>query len=338
MSRSERNPGRIPAPCVEDGARQGRGEATGLSADLLFSHQRQLAARLAGRMGGGEAEDLASEAVARSLARPAPDGRQGPWVETIFRNLLADRGRRWARRGQPAPLSERVCQGGGDTPEQLVLAAERSRAVAAALPRMPAELREAVEARFFAEQDYEAIAAGRGITPTTARTRVHRGLARLRRALAGVKAMLPAGLGAPAVGALAPAALIALLTVAPGLPAAAPLDDGAPRSAVMQARSHEARPYQARPAIATNTGADTARAEQANTATSVRRAKATTTVPDDEPVAVKRMDFEEDEVEGDLQRPGIILIDGDPREKRLGSLIEIPRSFEPSMTKMIEDL
>jgi len=282
-------------------------------------------------MGGGEAEDLASEAVARSLARPAPDGRQGPWVETIFRNLLADRGRRWARRGQPAPLSERVCQGGGDTPEQLVLAAERSRAVAAALPRMPAELREAVEARFFAEQDYEAIAAGRGITPTTARTRVHRGLARLRRALAGVKAMFPAGLTAPAVGALAPAALIALLTVAPRLPAAAPLDDDVPGSAIAGARPHEMRR-----AIATTVA--TTRPEQASHGTSARRAKAAAPVTDDEPVAVKRMDFDEDEVEGDLQRPGIILIDGDPREKRLGSLIEIPRSFEPSMTKMIEDL
>jgi len=61
-------------------------------------------------------------------------------------------------------------------------------------------------------------------------------------------------------------------------------------------------------------------------------------VADDAPVAVKRLDFEEDEVEGDLQQPGIILIDGNPRQKRLGSLIEIPRSFEPSMTKMIEDL
>jgi DNA-directed RNA polymerase specialized sigma24 family protein len=51
----------------------------------LFHHQRQLAARLAGRMGLGEAEDLASEAVARSLARPAPDGRAEPWLETILR-------------------------------------------------------------------------------------------------------------------------------------------------------------------------------------------------------------------------------------------------------------
>jgi RNA polymerase sigma factor (sigma-70 family) len=327
MSRSEGNPRRVSAPFVEEGARQGRAEATAPSADVLFSHQRQLVARLAGRLGGGEAEDLASEAVARSLARPAPDGRQAPWVETIFRNLLADRGRRWARRGEPAPLSDRICQG-GDTPEQLVLAAERSRAVAAALPRMPAELREAVEARFFAEQDYEAIAAGRGITPTTARTRVHRGLARLRRALAGVRAVWPA---APAVSAVAPAALIALLAVAS--PAAAPVDDGAPRSVVMRARPHGARP-----AIAANTAAGTTRPQQASPGTSVRHAKAATPASGDEPAAVKRMDFEEDEVEGALQRPGIMLIDGDPREKRLGSLIEIPRSFEPSMTKMIEDL
>jgi len=70
----------------------------------------------------------------------------------------------------------------------------------------------------------------------------------------------------------------------------------------------------------------------------VRRARPAPLRQDDAPAAVERMDFDEDQVEGDLQRPGIMLIDGDPRERRVGSLIEIPRSFEPSMTKMIEDL
>lgn len=298
----------------------------------LFHHQRRLAARVAGRVGAGEAEDLASEAVARSLARPAPDGRAERWLETIFRNLLADRGRRWGRR--QLRVEVRTSFGGVtvETPEELVLAAERVRAVAAALPAMPPELREAVEARFFAEQDYDEMAAGRGITPTTARTRVHRGLARLRRALAGVRGLWPVGPGA--VGTMAPAALVALLVVAPQMPPH-PADDGAPPAIVSPARPHR---QSARPAIATNDEVTRVRPAPASPAASARHAKAAAPVEEEAPVAVKRLDFEEDEVEGELQRPGIILIDGDPRERRLGSLIEIPRSFAPSMTKMIEDL
>jgi len=73
-------------------------------------------------------------------------------------------------------------------------------------------------------------------------------------------------------------------------------------------------------------------------ARAAKRAKAPAPVAVDAPVAVKRIDYEDDEVDGELQQPGIILIDGDPREKRMGSLIEIPRSFEPSMAKMMEDL
>ena len=299
----------------------------------LFHHQRRLAARVAGRVGAGEAEDLASEAVARSLARPAPDGRAEPWLETIFRNLLADRGRRWARRDQRMGAGAGAGGAVVQTPEQLVLAVERACAVKAALSAMPPELREAVEARFFAGQDYDQMAAARGITPTTARTRVHRGLARLRQALASVRALWPVGPGAPLVGALAPAALVALLVVAPRPPAPPSLNhEGATAAA-----SGPARPRQ--PSTRTIAKDDsTPVVRVAPPIPGPRRARAAAPVADDAPVAVKRLDFEEDEVEGDLQQPGIILIDGNPRQKRLGSLIEIPRSFEPSMTKMIEDL
>ena len=292
----------------------------------LFDHQRRLAARLAGRVGAGEAEDLASEAVARSLARPAPDGRQAPWLETIFRNLLADRGRRWGRRAAAAD-----CAGSVQTPEDLVLAAERARAVTRALPAMPPDLREALEARFFAELDYHQMAAGRGITPTTARTRVHRGLARLRRVLAGVRAMFPAGPGAPVVGTLAPAVMVALLVAAPPV-ATAPANDAPSPPAL---RTSEQGPQRS---VASNDRPATAPSRPPTEHATVRRAKPAPLRQDDAPAAVERMDFDEDQVEGDLQRPGIMLIDGDPRERRVGSLIEIPRSFEPSMTKMIEDL
>jgi len=57
-----------------------------------------------------------------------------------------------------------------------------------------------------------------------------------------------------------------------------------------------------------------------------------------QPAAVQRLEFDPDQVEGTLQRPGDARVDGDPAHARFRTLIEIPASFEPSMTKMIEDL
>src|SRR5215212_278062 len=86
----------------------------------LLQQHRLFIARHAHRLGRDVAEDLASEAIVRSLRNPAPDGQHGPWLERVFRNLLVDHLRhagRARRREHPA--------GGGDgppageTPEQL---------------------------------------------------------------------------------------------------------------------------------------------------------------------------------------------------------------------------
>jgi RNA polymerase sigma factor (sigma-70 family) len=143
----------------------------------LLRHQRRLSARWAARLGRSEAEDLASEAIARGLARPSPDGRTEPWIESIFHNLVVDAGRRRDRRGGPAadvtgPAVEALPSlAPGANPEEALLARERARAVGDALPTMPAELREAVVARFYEERDYDEMAAATGITPTRARLR-----------------------------------------------------------------------------------------------------------------------------------------------------------------------
>jgi RNA polymerase sigma factor (sigma-70 family) len=143
----------------------------------LLRHQRRLSARWAARLGRSEAEDLASEAIARGLARPSPDGRTEPWIESIFHHLVVDAGRRRDRRGGPAadvtgPAVEALPSlAPGANPEEALLARERARAVGDALPTMPAELREAVVARFYEERDYDEMAAATGITPTRARLR-----------------------------------------------------------------------------------------------------------------------------------------------------------------------
>jgi RNA polymerase sigma factor (sigma-70 family) len=133
----------------------------------LLQHHRDLTARLSRRIGRSEAEDLASEAVARGLGRPAPDGRQAPWIERICHNLLVDRLRRRFRReaigaipeGGGAGEATAVVlsaaaaaghgDGGGASPEEALLAHERRQALAKALPEIPDELRQAVVARFF---------------------------------------------------------------------------------------------------------------------------------------------------------------------------------------------
>src|SRR3954463_731604 len=102
----------------------------------LLRHQRRLSARWAARLGRSDAEDLASEAIARGLARPAPDGQQEPWIETIFRNLLADT---YRRRGRRAEAIVDECANGSTSPEDVLLGRERGRAVASAIPAIPPE-------------------------------------------------------------------------------------------------------------------------------------------------------------------------------------------------------
>src|SRR3954447_14650217 len=111
----------------------------------LLAHHRSLTARYAARLGRTQAEDLASEAIARALRRPAPDGRFGPWLERIVQNLVADQFRQRRRAGTgarrtPPPIA-------APSPEQELLRAEARRLLASALPAVADELRQAVELR-----------------------------------------------------------------------------------------------------------------------------------------------------------------------------------------------
>jgi len=348
-------------------------------ARALLSHRRNLARRLAARFGSAEAEDLASEALARGLARPSPDGRQAPWIETIFRNLVRDERRREGRRGQPVALREDLAATTA-TPEEAVLAAERTRALSAAMPAIPGELREAVVARFFDDQDYADLAVRCGISPATARTRVHRGLARLRVVLGRAWAWLPIwprgliGMGTHAAAtALVPAAVVAVAvfgTAPSGWPRGgavvaedttsarvAPVrrskgssdapwiapprssdDEGAPVAAGPSGEAEGTRYRRARPAGPTVARPPAAAPANRDPSARADRVSNAAAADDAAPAAVRRLAFDEDEVTGDLQRPGTAVVTGDPGRETFDSLIEIPASFEPSLTKMIEDM
>jgi RNA polymerase sigma factor (sigma-70 family) len=324
----------------------------------LLRHQRRLTSRFAARLGRSDAEDLAAEAVARGLARPAPDGRQEPWIETIFRNLLIDARRRAAHRqdaryGGPSEPQVTELPDAHASPEDAVLTRERGQALAAAMPAIPSELREAIVARFYDEQDYDQMAATTGISVTTARTRVWRALAQLRRSLQSMRGWLPAtfGTGTPLSAAWLPAVAVAVLAIGPTLGTTTGAGDRGQLIAASgpeSARTPHRLPHPITMAAVSQKKPETTRDVPKGRAPAQPRATDMTGGKHDQaggrdqddaakPEAVRRFEFENDDITGEMQQPGFIFITGDPREVKMGSLIEIPRSFEQSMTKMIED-
>jgi RNA polymerase sigma factor (sigma-70 family) len=335
-----------------------RRQASAAAAELLNQHRR-LTSRLARRVGRFEAEDLASEALTRTLRRPPPDGGQQPWLERILRNLVVDRARRSRSAAvHAAELARAAAACAAPSPEEHLLAAERQRAVAAALPNMPAGLREALVGRFYEERDYDEVAAARGISPATARTRVHRALATLRVSLGRLRAVVPLpSLSITPVfstSALLPAALGAALLVPPlALPSFSP----AVRAPVVVAQASSPRRSDApspAPAVAHQAQVDIAPSAApveerrpprgASTAATPQvvhhgpPSPATSATSPVDQAAIRRFNYEEDFVEGDIARPDDIGINGDPTSARHPSLIEIPREFVREIGKMLEDM
>lgn len=307
----------------------------------LLQQHRRLTTRHAARLGRSIAEDLASEAVARCLRQPAPDGQHDRWLERIFANLVVDHHRRRGRsarhaRWLPAPLPP-------PSPEDLVLQDERIVGLAGAWPQLPPEQRQALLARFSDEATH--LARQSGLPLPTIRTRVHRGLALLRRALARLGAVFPLPLPLslsplsslhPLAATLAPLAAAALL-LTPILPRPARPDARPARvvaQAVPSARPAAARPTTAAPAPAIDTpgsGNPPGRApvEKANPADPRRGAAAG---------GVRRFDFEDDQLTGDLQRPDGDQVPGAAPRARQPSLIEIPASFLGAIAQSLQDI
>jgi RNA polymerase sigma-70 factor, ECF subfamily len=145
-----------------------------------------------------EAEDVAQEAFViayRSLASWRADGPFGAWLSRIAVRLAV---RRAGRRRQVTwldPLAAEADQPGqerfrtGSTQEALdpahsVLRSERDARIRAAVASLDEPYREVVALRFFAERSLAEIAVATDRPLGTVKTHLHRGLARLRRALA----------------------------------------------------------------------------------------------------------------------------------------------------------
>ena len=145
----------------------------------------------------GEAEDVAQEAFViayRSLATWRAEGTLGAWVSRIAVRLAL---RRASRRRDVVALDTLAADAdlpgrdryrttgqheAGD-PEATVLRSERDADLRAAVASLDEPYREVVALRFFAERSLNEIAEATDRPLGTVKTHLHRGLARLRRAL-----------------------------------------------------------------------------------------------------------------------------------------------------------
>jgi RNA polymerase sigma-70 factor, ECF subfamily len=144
-----------------------------------------------------EAEDVAQEAFViayRSLGTWRADGAFGAWLARIGVRLAI---RRASQRKQVTwldPLAAEADQPGQDRyrtsviadgldPAQAILRTERDAEIRAAVASLDEPYREVVALRFFAECSLAEIAEATDRPMGTVKTHLHRGLARLRRAL-----------------------------------------------------------------------------------------------------------------------------------------------------------
>lgn len=138
------------------------------------------------------AADLTAEAFAEALRHAArfrddADGSAGPWLFGIAANLL----RRSARQAEVetrarqrlgmslVPLTDDL----PDATVERITADDAAAALSAALDELPAAQRQAVLLRVVDDLDYDEIAALQATTNQAVRSRVSRGLRRIRRRL-----------------------------------------------------------------------------------------------------------------------------------------------------------
>ena len=163
--------------------------------------------RLAYRLTGNrhDAEDLTQEVfvrVFRSLSSYTPGTFEG-WLHRITTNLFLDQ----VRRKQRIRFDALPDDAGDRLPGQADLGPERAwehnnldHDVQAALDTLPPEFRAAVVLCDIEGLSYEEIAATLGIKLGTVRSRIHRGRAQLRQALAHRRPEPQSGAGRQVVG------------------------------------------------------------------------------------------------------------------------------------------
>lgn len=154
---------------------------------LVAEHQGCLFAFLYRMCGQADlAEELMQETFVRALRaakRYRPEGKVSTWLFSIAANLLRDWWRRQARRGLSLPLED-ADGAAGEGPEEIALDRYVAGQVRKALLELPLEQRSALILRYYHDLSYEEIAGALACPIGTVRSRIHNGLARLKRLLA----------------------------------------------------------------------------------------------------------------------------------------------------------
>lgn len=163
------------------------GERVENLAGLIAAHQGSLFAFLYRMCGDADlAEELMQETFVRALRaaeRYRPQVRVSTWLFSIAANLVRDRWRRRARRGEELPLQELPLASPDSTEAQVLQGISHER-VREALLRLPLEHRSALVLRYYHDLSYEEIAIALACPVGTVRSRIHNGLKRLRTLLA----------------------------------------------------------------------------------------------------------------------------------------------------------
>ncbi len=150
-----------------------------LTADQLLAEGRALRA-LAQSLLGADGDDALQEGYAAALSRPDAAKRLGPWLAGTVRRLAL----RWRRDSMNRRAREAVAARGeidatGD-PARIVEAADTAAAVANAVRALDEPFRSAIVLRYWRGLLPEQIAIELGVPRNTVRSRLQRGLERLR--------------------------------------------------------------------------------------------------------------------------------------------------------------
>ncbi len=152
--------------------------------DVLFERHRGRLFSVLLRMtrDQGLAEELLQETFLRLYAHRADyraEGRFGPWLYTIARNLLTDH----YRRGQPGPGEETADLEDPVGPAEWAQAGELAARLERAVRRLPPTQREALLLTRVGGLTTEEVARVTGSTPGAIRVALHRALQALRAAI-----------------------------------------------------------------------------------------------------------------------------------------------------------
>jgi RNA polymerase sigma factor (sigma-70 family) len=135
-----------------------------------------------------DAEDAAQDAFVKAfyaLGRFRPGAELRPWLLRIVANEARNRRRSAGRRANLAlrAAADPLSGGAAPSPEANLLASERQHALLAAVNELPDDQRDVVACRFFLELSEEETAEALACRKGTVKSRLSRGLARLKEQL-----------------------------------------------------------------------------------------------------------------------------------------------------------